>query len=86
MLLSAFCCRARTFIEPVTAFVCDMLPEHKRETPSMGMLYEAIEKLPMYAIMDISKWLFHKIISVIKEEVGRAGPAALQVGCHHDHP
>ena len=85
MPLSAFCCRAHTFIEPVTAFTCSMLPEHKRKTS----LYEDIERLPAFAIMRIAEWLTNKVDSLTSKkeatkEVGGAGHAALLVTCHHD--
>ena len=85
-LFVPFCCRARTFIEPVTAFICDKLPNRMRETSRMDMLSVDIEKLPLHAIMDISVWLSNKVASLIREEVGGAGHAALQVACHHDTP
>ena len=57
MPLCACCCRARTFIEPVTAFICDMLPEHMRETSRMDKLYEDIG--PCLAVQSNDCLLFH---------------------------
>ena len=84
MPLCAPCCRARTFTEPVTAFICDKVPEHTRKTSRMDTLLEDIKKLPLFAVMDVSEWLSNKLDSLTQEEVGGAGLAVLQVGCHHD--
>ena len=88
-LLCALCCRVRTIQEPVTAFICEMLPEHMRETSRMELLYEDIEKLPVSEIARIAEWLTEKVDSLTtktraepkeaEEEVGGAGRAALKV-------
>ncbi len=34
--------------KPVTAFICEMLPERVRETSDMELMYEDIWNLPIY--------------------------------------
>ena len=78
----------------MTAFICEMLPEHMRETSRMELLYEDIDKLPVSEIARIAEWLTEKVDSLTtktraepkeaEEEVGGAGRAARQVTWHHD--
>ena len=76
----------------MTAFICEMLPEHMRETSRMELLYEDIEKLPVSEIARIAEWLTEKVDSLTtktraepkeaEEEVGGAGHAALKATWH----
>ena len=79
----------------MTAFICEMLPEHMRETSRMELLYEDIDKLPVSEIARIAEWLTEKVDSLTtktraepkeaEEEVGGVGRAARQVTWHHDN-
>ena len=41
----ANCCRARTIREPLAAYICETLPEHKRKSSRLELMYEDFAKL-----------------------------------------
>ena len=59
-------CRVRTFHEPVKAFICEKLPEHKRQTSHTELQCEDIKNLPISDIASIAWWLTEKVASVTK--------------------
>ena len=66
ILLCALCCRASTFHEPVKAFICEMLPEHMRETSRMQLVYDDFGRLSASEIEEIAEWLWVKVEGLIK--------------------
>jgi hypothetical protein len=55
------CCSYQSVLYPVTAFVCELLPENMRESSRTELFYEDLEKLPPEDVAIICEWLTEKV-------------------------
>lgn len=53
--------RYNAVIGPVTAFICEVLPEGVRDTKPGELAYEDLEKLQPEEIMRVCEWLTDKV-------------------------
>ena len=56
-------CRYHSILFPVTAFVCEMLPEGSRESSRAELFFEDLEKMAPSDVARICEWLTERVDS-----------------------
>ncbi len=72
--------RYHAVLLPVTAFVCDVLPEGQRESTGTELFYEDLDRLPGDELARICEWITEKVDSFTSKLKPEAKDADLEVG------